>query len=71
MTSDSAGHNILTPTQPVGSGHPEPESIQRHSDQTSRALPTERPRKLSTIRILSVQHKMSFRLGTPRTPSQI
>ena len=44
MTSVSAGHIILTPTQPVGSGQPQRESNSVPPDQRSRALPTELPR---------------------------
>ena len=44
MASVLAGHTILTPIQPVGSGRPEPESNPRPPDQKSRALPTELPR---------------------------
>ena len=43
MTSISAGHIILTPTQPVGSGRPQRGSNPGPSDQESRALPTEPP----------------------------
>ena len=43
MTSVSAGHIILTPTQPVGSGRPQQESNPRPPHQESRALPTELP----------------------------
>ena len=43
MTSVSAGHIILTPTQPVGSGRPQRES-NLGSHKESRALPTELPR---------------------------
>ena len=43
-TSVSAGHIILTPTQPVGSGRPQRESKPIHPHQESRALPTELPR---------------------------
>ena len=43
MTSVSAGHIILTPTQPVGSGRPERESNPGPTHQESRALPTELP----------------------------
>ena len=39
MTSVSAGHIILTPTQPVGSGRPERESNPGPPHQKSRALP--------------------------------
>ena len=44
MTSVSAGHIILTPTQPVGSGRPQRESNPGPPPQESRALPTELPR---------------------------
>ena len=44
MTSISAGHIILTPTQPVGSGRPQRGSNPGPPDQESRALPTELPR---------------------------
>ena len=44
MTSVSAGHIILTPTQQVGSGWPQQESNPRPPYQESRALPTEPPR---------------------------
>ena len=44
MTSISAGHIILTPTQPVGSGRPQQELNLGPPHQESRALPTELPR---------------------------
>ena len=53
MASVSAGHIILTPTQPVGSGRPQRESNPEPPHQEWRALPTEllRPRdKLSKQR---------------------
>ena len=40
MTSVSAGHIILSPTQPVGSGRPQWESNPGPPHQESRALPT-------------------------------
>ena len=43
MTSVSAGHIILTPTQPVGSGWPQRGSNSRPPHQESRALSTELP----------------------------
>ena len=43
MTSVSAGHIILTPTQPVGSGRPQRKSNPESPHQESRALPTELP----------------------------
>ena len=43
MTSVSAGHIILTPTQPVGSGRPQRESNPGPPHQESRALLTELP----------------------------
>ena len=44
MTYVSAGHIILTPTQPVGSGRPQRGSNPGPPNQESRALPTELPR---------------------------
>ena len=44
MTSVSAGHIILTPTQPGGSGRPRRESNPGPPHQELRALPTELPR---------------------------
>ena len=44
MTSVSAGHIILTPTQPVGSGRPLRESSPGPPHQESGALQTELPR---------------------------
>ena len=44
MTSVSAGHIILTPTLPVGSGRPQRESNPGPPHQESHALPTELPR---------------------------
>ena len=41
MTSLSAGHITLTPTQLVGSGWPQRESNPGHSHQELRTLPTE------------------------------
>ena len=43
MTSFSAGHIILRPTEPVGSGRPQRQSNPRPPHQGSRALPTELP----------------------------
>ena len=40
----SAGHIIITPTQPVGSWRPQQESNQGLPHQESHALPTELPR---------------------------
>ena len=50
MTSVSAGHIILTPTQPVGSGRPQRESNPGPPHQESRALPTELPRSPYRLR---------------------
>ena len=50
MTSVSAGHIILTPTQPVGSGRPQRESNPGPPHQESRALPTELPCPRQSIR---------------------
>ena len=43
MTSVSAGHIILSPTELVGSGRPQQESNPGPPHQESRALPTELP----------------------------
>ena len=43
MTSVSAGHITLTPTQPVGCGRPQRESNPGPPHQETRALPTELP----------------------------
>ena len=40
-TPVSAGHTILTPTQPVGNGRPQRESNPGPPHHESRALPTE------------------------------
>ena len=58
MTSISAGHIILTPTQPVGSGRPQRGSNPGHPDQESRALPTELPRPLKNGCSHSVTSKL-------------
>ena len=51
MNIVSAGHIILTPTQPVGSGRPQRESNPGPPHHESCALPTELPRTPSeTIR---------------------
>ena len=52
MTSVSASHIILTPTQPVGCGWPQRESNTGPPLQESRAIPTELlrpPRKRSKM----------------------
>ena len=49
MTSVSAGHIMLTPTQLVESGRPQRESNPGPPHQESRALPTELPRPLSRL----------------------
>ena len=51
MSSVSAGHIILTPTQPVGSERPQRGSNKGPTDQESRALPTELPHPLETRRL--------------------
>ena len=43
IDSDSGGHIILTPTQPVGSGQPELRSKSWPPNKKSRASPTELP----------------------------
>ena len=46
MTYVSAGHIILTPTQPVGSRRPQRESNPGPPQKESSALPTELPHPL-------------------------
>ena len=48
MTSVSAGHIIVTPTQPVGSRRPQQESNPGPPHQELRALPTELPHPHNT-----------------------
>ena len=65
MTSVSADHIILTPTQPVGRGRPQRELCRGPPHQESRAQPIELPRpKLSMIRQvdrhLFTQHVFGF-----------
>ena len=55
MTSVSAGHIILTPTQPVGSWRPQRKSNSGPLDQESRALPTELQRPLSLFQQTHIQ----------------
>ena len=58
MTSVSAGHNILTPTQPVGSGRPQRGSNPGPPHQESRALPTELPRPpIKSNRSVSLRYR--------------
>ena len=59
MTSVSAGHIILTPTQPVGSGRPQRELNPGPPYQESSALPTELPRPPP------VSQEWSFELKPP------
>ena len=54
MTSVSAGHIILTPTQPVGSGRPQRGSNAGPPHPESCVLPTERPRPLACASDFSV-----------------
>ena len=58
MTSVSAGHMILTQTQPVGSGRPERESNPGPPHEESRVLPTEllRPRTSIAGNMQTVQN---------------
>ena len=62
MTSASAGHIILTPTQPVGSGRPQRESNPGPPHQESRALPTELQRP--------PQDKTQIHMGYNREPKK-
>ena len=57
MTSVSAGHIILTPTQPVGGGRPELESNPGPPHQESCAVPTERNMMMITLlNVMSLFH---------------
>ena len=64
MTSVSAGHIILTPTQPVGSRRPQQESNPGPPHQESHALPTELTRppyiKLPTLGMVRLKIKSSL-----------
>ena len=55
MTSVSAGHIILTQTQPVGSGWPQRGSNPGPPHQESRALPTELPPPLELMETRCLQ----------------
>ena len=61
MTSISAGHIILTPTQPVGSGRPQRESNPGPPHQEPRALPTELPRPPISLSVAEPNLTVSFR----------
>ena len=67
MTSISAGHIILTPTQPAGSGRPQRGSNPVPPDQESRALPTEllRPPDIRQrqLKLLGARHPTDPILG--------
>ena len=69
MTSISAGHIILTPTQPVGSGRPQRGSNPGPPDQESRALPTKLPRPPSayytSIKLNNYVNKMLYKVYSP------
>ena len=70
MTSNSAGHIILTPTQPVGSGRPQRGSNPGPPDQESRALPTELPRPPTLLQcIVNWKKNSSNGLVGPRSNS--
>ena len=59
MTSVSACHIILTPTQPVGSGRPQRGSNPGPPHQESRALPTELLRSPKSEKVKGEQDKQS------------
>ena len=61
MTSASAGHIILTPTQTVGSGRPQ----RGPPHQESRALPTELPRPTMGHLLYILLYLRSFTLTHP------
>ena len=65
MTSVSAGHIILTPTQPVGSGRPQRGSNPGPPHQESRALPTELPRPLLTNTANQIQSTVKRKQKIP------
>ena len=66
MTSVSAGHIILTPTQPVGSGQPQRESNPGPPHQESRALPIELPRPQSVKQVFYPFKHVNFSTGKYR-----
>ena len=53
MTSIAAGHIILTPTQPVGCARPQQGSNRRPPQRESRAPPTELPRPLVQMQLVT------------------
>ena len=57
MTSVSASHIVLIPTQPVGSGRPQRESNPGPPHQESRALPAELP---PPPPIIIIKHNQKF-----------
>ena len=59
MTSVSAGHIILTPTQPVGSRRPQRESNPGPPHQESCPLPTELPPRNNGANITTIHHHNS------------
>ena len=59
MTSVSAGHIILTRTQPVGSGRPQRESNPESPHQGSSALPTELPMRTRKMQSLEDEKVVS------------
>ena len=65
MASVSAGHIILTPTQPVGSGRPQRESNMGPPLQESRALPQSYRAPLSALR-LYVKLRVAMQLERER-----
>ena len=69
MTSVSAGHIILTPNQPVGSGRPQRESNPGPLHQESRALPTELPRPLAMCNDRAM--KMCITIGDHRGDAKV
>ena len=69
ITSVSAGHIILTPTQPVGSGQPQRGSNPGPTHQELRALPTELPSpppppRRTTELVSDLRHSTSRRCRT-------
>ena len=61
MTSVSAGHIILTPTQSIGSGRPQQGSNPGPPHQESRALPSELPRDLGFSKVMDFDAMLLYR----------
>ena len=71
MTSISAGHIILTPTQPVGSGRPQRGSSPGPPDQESRALPTELPRPPQDVKLSDISWRGRYETNQPNKHTKL